>query len=266
MKTKYSIKSYHFDWDDNLVYMPTKIIYFAKNPEQNPKEIHVSTGVFAETRTKVGVEACPLRYSIENGVAVANEHGENEVCLSDYQMVFDNELSFREFRDSDQGNYFLRDLKNALENNLLGPSWNDFVEATNCRKTAQRVTIITARGQSPETIYEGVCYLYEQGIIKNLIPIHNIYPVSYKNLPKEFIGHASNPSDAKKNVLKNMIDRLARSINANQKAFMGFSDDDRKTFDTMKEFLEELKKSGEYSNVDLNLYFTGNKTKERFKI
>lgn len=258
---KKRVKSYHFDWDDNVIKMPTKIIYFLKNEAaQTPKELKISTSFFADTRETVGKKDHVVNYRLKKGVAVQDEQGAHSLNLNDYHWIKEDDLSFREFRDHDTENFFVEDLKEAIENKSYAPSFNDFVEALECPKTAQRVTIITARGQSPQTIFEAVSYLKEIGVVQNLIPLENIYPVSYVNLAPEFKGEDFNPSDAKRRVLEKMINNLSEQ---SEKASVGFSDDDKKTFAVMKDYFAEKKKQGKWPNVDVHLYFTGNKTKEK---
>lgn len=260
---KKRIKSYHFDWDDNVIKMPTKIIYFLKNDVKSPKELKISTAFFAETRELVGQNDLMVNYRLKNGVAIQDNQGEYSLNLKDYCWIKEDDLSFREFRDHDTQNFFMEDLKEAIENKSYAPSFNDFVEALECSKTAQRVTIITARGQSPKTIYDAVVYLKQIGVVKNIIPLENIYPVSYVNLPAEFKGTEFNPSDAKRRVLEKMIDNLAAQ---STKASVGFSDDDKKTFTLMKDYFSVMKKHGRWPNVNVYLYFTGNKVKEKHSL
>jgi len=44
------MKYYAFDWDDNIVHMPTEIVL----KDDNGEEVGMSTADFAEYRTKVG--------------------------------------------------------------------------------------------------------------------------------------------------------------------------------------------------------------------
>ena len=46
------LKYYAFDWDDNLMFMTTKIIVMTENEE----EVGLSTEEFAEHRHQIGVE------------------------------------------------------------------------------------------------------------------------------------------------------------------------------------------------------------------
>ena len=46
------LKYYAFDWDDNLMYMPTKIIL----KDDNGNEVPMSTEDFAEHRHQIGKE------------------------------------------------------------------------------------------------------------------------------------------------------------------------------------------------------------------
>ena len=41
------LKYYAFDWDDNLVDMPTKIVYFSKESDSQFEKIYISTDLFA---------------------------------------------------------------------------------------------------------------------------------------------------------------------------------------------------------------------------
>jgi hypothetical protein len=50
------MKYYAFDWDDNLMYMPTKIYL----KDDNGRSVGMSTEDFAEYRTEIGKE--PFEY------------------------------------------------------------------------------------------------------------------------------------------------------------------------------------------------------------
>ena len=49
---KLDMKYYAFDWDDNIVYMPTKIMLKTEDGD----EVGMSTDDFAEYRSKIGKE------------------------------------------------------------------------------------------------------------------------------------------------------------------------------------------------------------------
>lgn len=277
------VKNHKFDCDDNLLRLPTNIFFFNKIKDAPIKEIPISTESFALVRNKVGKEDYFMHYKeTESGLVEVEKHEATLIVnVKDYEVLYDkdeskltpeekaeydvNKTSFREFRDCSVNEYFMRDLKKALASKSFAPSWTDFVEACSTEESAKRVSIITARGQSPETLHKGMQYLQEQGHIKFAPPLKNMFPVSYKGLPKEFVGQADNPSDAKKNIFATIIDRIEKeSKETGTRHSIGFSDDDRKTFDVMHDYVQAQVSEGRWTDVEINLYFTGNKTKERF--
>ena len=95
------MKYYAFDWDDNIVYMPTKIMLKTEDGE----EIGMSTDDFAEYRHDLG--KTPIQYKGKVVVGYADK-------------------PFRNFRT--EGNKdFLIDSMRAKE----GPAFDDFREAIN---------------------------------------------------------------------------------------------------------------------------------------
>lgn len=256
----------NYDWDDNIMYMPTNIIYFAKDSQAEYQEIPVSTESFAHTRQKVGTQSHILYYKKINGVLCEQfEKSDDsiEIDVVNYE-ISDDKGSFREFRDCEVNKFFINDLEKALSKKAFGPSFNDFVEHCHDKEHAKYVTIITARGQSPETIYEGLKYLKKHKIIKYLPKKSNIFPVSYKGLKSKYVSSASNPSDAKKNVIFSILDKIEKKAKSCPKKYsFGFSDDDKKTFTVMEESLKQEISQGRWKHLQLNLYFTGNKEKQR---
>ena len=124
------MKYYAFDWDDNLMFMPTQIIL----KDSDGKEVGMGTEDFAEHRMKIGKE--DFEYKGKTIVGFA-------------------ENPFRNF--SEQGN------KKFIIDSLLaktGPAWDDFVE---CINGGSIFSIITARGHSPETIKQAIENLIEVG-------------------------------------------------------------------------------------------------------
>ena len=125
------MKYYAFDWDDNIMYMPTKIML--KDDKGN--EVGMGTEDFAEYRVKIGVE--PFEYK-----------GKNIVGFS--------ETPFRNFRvEGDKK--FLIDSMMAKP----GPAWSDFVEAVN---GGSIFSIVTARGHNPKTLAMAVRKLIDGNI------------------------------------------------------------------------------------------------------
>jgi hypothetical protein len=253
------MKYYAFDWDDNIVHMPTKIIVIDKNGE----EFGMSTDDFAEYRHQIGKE--PFNYKGDMIVGYSEDPFKN----------------FRTGGDKD----FLIDAMLAKP----GPSWNDFVESIN---GGSIFAIITARGHSPETIKQGV-YNYiisdfngidRKELVKNLRKYRDIaddedlsdielireylsmckfYPVSYGN------ENELNPENAKVKALKefsNYVKKLSTKLN--QKAYLknnvknyfipiiGFSDDDIKNISKIKSHFKD--------QPEIKTYYTGKGRKEKY--
>ena len=117
------MKYYAFDWDDNIVHMPTKIILKTEDGD----EVGMSTDDFAEYRGIIGKE--PFEYNGETIVGYGDDPFKN----------------FRTEGDKD----FLIDAMRAK----LGPAFNDFREAIN---NGSIFSIITARGHNPNTLKQAV--------------------------------------------------------------------------------------------------------------
>ena len=117
------MKYYAFDWDDNIVHMPTKIVLKTEDGD----EIGMSTDDFAEYRQDIGKK--PFDYKGDVVVDFADD-------------------AFRNFRTEGDKD-FLIDTMTAKK----GPAFNDFKEAIN---NGSVFSIITARGHNPNTLKEAV--------------------------------------------------------------------------------------------------------------
>lgn len=227
-------KYYAFDWDDNLLFMPTEV-YLKKGG----KVITIGTEEFANIRTEIGK---PGPYQ-------------------DYSLLPDG-ASFRNFREEgDQ--QFLDDVKKGPK---VAPAWKDFVE---CLNTASVFAIITARGHTPDVLKQAVKILidmeYGNGkykIDKNLINkslqryaellgiesmslegylgLCRFYPVSYR-----VQGGVENPQALKATKLEEFetyVNNLNKKMDKHAVAVpkLGFSDDDRANFEYVKERFPHL--------------------------
>ncbi|MEM7675258.1 MAG: hypothetical protein AAF449_04545, partial [Myxococcota bacterium] len=160
---------WHFDFDDNIASMDTKIILFHKTTNE---ERSLSTTEFAEVREQIG----------------------HRGPLADYEVRTDEGRmsSFRNFRDMEDPGVFWRDLSAAMESSgWKGPSWSAFQQAMSSPITAQWSTIITARGHFPNTIHAALRSMVDQGHLKHVPPRENIFPVSLPGLNSELSGEAS---------------------------------------------------------------------------
>lgn len=256
---KPTIKYYAFDWDDNLMYMPTKI--YLKDDEGT--SVGMSTEDFAEYRTEIGQE--PFDYE-------------------GHTIVGFDEDAFRDFRVTGDKK-FISDAMTAP----TGPAWDDFVEAVN---NGSIFAIVTARGHTPSVLKNTIYNLIkknkhgldQQELVKNLRKYRDIadeedltddelirtYLEMCKYHPVSFgEGSAANPEELKVSAMKQFVEYVKNmSQRLQEKAFMknkisnyfvpfiGFSDDDLKNVQTMKKHFDD--ESG------LDIYHTGGGKKTKF--
>lgn len=236
------LKYYAFDWDDNVVIMPTQIIVKTENEE----EIGISTEDFAKYRSIIGKE--PFEYKGNVVIGYGDNPYRNFSVSGDKAFIIDSMMA------------------------KPGPSWDDFVE---CINGGSIFAIITARGHTPsvfrESIYNFIVTnhngINKDTLIKNLKRYRNIagdeekdsilmineyldlckyYPVSYGK------GSESNPEQGKINALSEFIQYAKKmSTIIGKKAYLkniiknnfipqiGFSDDDPVNIDKIKSFLEK---------------------------
>lgn len=123
-------KYYIFDWDDNILHMPTKILMEELQADGTWMKIEVSTSRFAIVR-KDGVHYRPP------------------------EGVWDN--AFRNFEDAPDTTHFIEDTVSALEKiehgEKPGPSYQALKKTL---REGRLFAIVTARGHSPETLERAV--------------------------------------------------------------------------------------------------------------
>lgn len=248
------LKYYAFDWDDNIVTMPTQIIVLSEDDE----EVGMSTEDFADYRGFIGKE--PFEYNGKMIVGYADDPYRNFGVKGDSAFIVDSMLA------------------------KPGPSWNDFVEAIN---GGSIFSIITARGHTPSVIREAIYNMIvtdhngisKESLIDNLKKYRNMtgdeekeafsmindyldlnmyHPVTYGE------GSASNPEEGKIKALrgfityvKEMSERLGKQaflkndIKNNFVPMIGFSDDDPANVEKIKAFLDT-----EYEDKPVKTYLT----------
>lgn len=239
------MKYYAFDWDDNIVHMPTKIVLKTEEGD----EVGMSTDDFAEHRHHIGKK--PFQYKGETIVGYADE-------------------PFRNFRTAGDKD-FLIDAMRAKE----GPAFNDFREAIN---NGSIFSIITARGHNPKILKQAVYNYIISGyngidkdkLIKNLkkyrtfvdeddmsddelikyyLELNKYHPVSFGE------GSAANPEELKVKALEEFVSYVKSMAKIlNKKAFIknevsnsfiprvpsiGFSDDDIKNVEVVSKHFKD---------------------------
>ena len=229
------LKYYAFDWDDNIVFMPTQIILV----DTQGQEVGMSTHAFATERSKIGKEEFNYKGHVIKGFA---------------------ENPFRNFRVEGDAQ-FIKDAPIAT----LGPSFKDFKK---CVEGASIFAIITARGHNPDTLKEackryimsGFSGINTEEVIKHIksynelagisndspapqlvdkyLELCQFSPVSHPKIAGNDPAAAASPEELKASELKrfiNHVDKQVKRINKNitkgQTKEIGFSDDDPKNVD-----------------------------------
>jgi hypothetical protein len=240
------MKYYAFDWDDNIVHMPTKIIVKTEDGE----EIGMSTDDFAEYRSEIGKK--PFKYKGEMITGYADD-------------------AFRNFRTSGDKD-FLIDSMTAKK----GPAFDDFKEAIN---NGSIFAIITARGHNPNTIKKAIYNYIMNGfggidkneLVKNLkkyrtfadeddasdneliqsyLEMNKYHPVSFGEA-----GGVSSPEELKVRAMQDFVEYIRGLAGIlHKKAYLkndisnnfipdmpiiGFSDDDIKNVEVMKKYFKD---------------------------
>jgi len=239
-------RAYSFDWDDNILFMPT--------------QIHLEK--------KVGSKWVPVSISTEEFRDVRNDIGDK------YRYV-DNSIikSFQDFRNFDA---FIKDTKEALSKKSFGPSFNKFVEAL---MYGNDFSIITARGNPPNAIKEGIKIIIDtvftdkqkETMLSNLhgstieeyLSLQDYYPVTSTEFIKDFDAESSvtNPEVGKMIALKNFVERVVNAVKkikddpTYRGISIGFSDDDLGNIESAELYIEEELKSL-YPEVNFLVYDT----------
>lgn len=250
------MKYYAFDWDDNIVHMPTEIMLV----DENGDEVGMSTEDFAKYRTDIGKK--PINYKGNKIVNFAPN-------------------AFRFFRTEGDKKFITDSLRAKL-----GPAFYDFREAIN---NGSIFSIITARGHNPKTIKEAI-YNYiltgfggiekdellknlrkyrsfvgeeEMGddeLIKTYLALNKYYPVTFGDEK-----NAVNPEEAKVMAMQEFVDYIkGMAAVLNKKAFLkkdignkflpsmpviGFSDDDIRNVEVMKKAFKDKPEVKTYSTA-----------------
>jgi hypothetical protein len=236
------LKYYAFDWDDNIVIMPTQIMLST----EEGYEVGMSTEDFAEYRQRIGQE--PFDYKGEIIVGYAEDPYRNFGVSGDKKFIVDSLLA------------------------EPGPSWSDFVE---CINGGSIFAIITARGHTPSVLRESIYNMIvtnhnginaqtlinnlkeyrdlsgevmkdDQLLIKEYLDMCKYHPVTYGE------GSASNPEEGKIKALREFINYVkyqsqklgqkvsfTNDVNNNFVPQIGFSDDDPGNIESIKSFLEK---------------------------
>jgi hypothetical protein len=244
-------KYYIFDWDNNILHMPTRIHLERCNDAGQWEDCSVSTSLFAAVRHDIE------HYRPPKG---------------------DWELAFRDFRDLAyrEESAFLVDTREALRPVIEGrtepaPSFQRFREAL---VEGRLIAIVTARGHKSSTIRQGVEYFIDQvlsprekaAMIHNLraykdafgephehqtdaeilsgyLDLNHYHAVTSPEF-KERMGReggAQSPEEAKQFAIRDFVEHVVRILHKrggiDRPISVGFSDDDPQNVKAVERFI-----------------------------
>jgi len=233
---------YAFDWDDNILNMPT-VIHMEKKEGDSWVPVDVSTAEFAIVRND----------------------------KDNYRTAED---AFCEFRDAGPRgeDAFLIDVKNAISQKRFGPAWDDFIE---CLIHGSVFAIITARGHEAPAMRKGIEWIIDNILSEDQQNQMYNYLLRYAYIFKEDEGHdrmlrgkpsqnrlfkvyldncdlvgvsspsrggsPANPEKSKEEALmifNSKINSFAAGVG--MKAKIGFSDDDLKNVKHVEDLIHNL--------------------------
>jgi hypothetical protein len=244
-------KGYSFDWDDNVLNMPTKI-HLEKKSNGGWKDYEVSTEKFREIRHELDGEKLRLKNNNPND-------------------------AFKDFKTE----IFIQHTKDAINNDEFGPSFKKFKKAL---IKGYGFSIITARGTSKDSLRKGIKVLIDmtfsdeekETMNKNLkekkyksvddyLNDQQLSAVSSEEFKTEYQskGGAENPEIAKTMAFEKYVESVVKKVEhlvdhpEREGVKIGFSDDDLGNIKKMEEFIrkELLKK---YPKVKFVIYDTSN--------
>jgi len=234
--TPVNLRAYSFDWDDNIITMPTTI-KMLKKTDVGWEKINVSTSEFSIFRDEEN-------YKLDDG-------------------AFDNFINEESF---------LTDLQQALSNNSFAPSFEKFKEAL---IYASPISIITARGHTSETLKKGVELIISNTfneeelskmidniqqiftelegkepeiILKTYLDSQDYHPITSEIFTKKFdleSGSPLDPEESKKIALRDYVSKIvaktSEMVNTQyNKLSVGFSDDDLGNINAIIPFIKEV--------------------------
>ncbi|MGA1194464.1 MAG: hypothetical protein ACO398_03385 [Kiritimatiellia bacterium] len=268
------LKYYMFDWDDNILHMPTRI-HLERRTENGWEPYEVSTAEFAR-----------IRRDTEN---YRPREGDWDKAFVDFYDVGE--------RGEDA---FLEDTKAALAPVIAGerggaPSYDAFRQAL---VEGRLFAIITARSHSSRAIRKGVEYfvrdvlspderremianlrfyaarfdgneasLSDDQILENYLALNKYHGVTSPEF-EERMGRktkgSESPEEAKqiaiKDFVRHVIAMMRGGVARGDSVSIGFSDDDQKNVEAVRAFINaELKK--EFPHIKFVVYDTSDPTR-----
>lgn len=254
--TESGLKYYIFDWDDNVLQMPTEIILEKKQNDGSWITYPVTTSTFALVR---------------------NDTDNYRAPNNDWESAF---VNFRDLQENAEST-FLSDTRTALQNVISGktayaPSFQVFKDTL---IDGRLFAIVTARGHKAKSIQEAVRYFIFEVLsedefaqmIRNLrgyfkafgkeseenktdrevldyyLHLNRYHGVTCPDFQKNILGHegeiSRNPEEAKKMAIRDFVHHVISLVSdgkIDRKISIGFSDDDLGNVAAAKNYIETV--------------------------
>jgi hypothetical protein len=263
------LKYYIFDWDDNILHMPTPI-YLERRAEDGRWEPYVvSTAVFSLIRGDTD------RYRPERG---------------------DWEWACRDCRDVevDSENIFLRDTRIAVDRVVSGknPAAPSFLRFKQALVEGRLFAIVTARGHAPAVIRRGVEYFIErvltpadrarmlynlrgylacfepdaplepdEAVLEGFLKLnryHGICSADFREMARRQGTGIRGPEHGKQFAMRDFVEhivRISREKGLKQPVSVGFSDDDTTNARAVEDYIRDVL-AHEFPAVKFVVYHT----------
>jgi hypothetical protein len=219
---------YFFDLDDNVLHLPTSLFLFDK---ASGSEMEVSTREYAKFNHMIGKEkpwdGFEIRLNPQTGSFRRFRHRK----LKFFDMLLGRRQPLYE------------DLMKALKTGSFdwkGPSWDFFWHAVHNERP---LSIITARGHTPDDIKEAITLLVKKGHLSREPNYLSIYPVSHAETQVALGDLECKWSTAhlKKAAIHYSVEAAFRLYGLNTSHRFGMSDDDPANIKLIIEAMQELK-------------------------
>jgi len=212
---------YFFDFDDNIIHLPTKIVVF---DTQSGEEKSLSTHDYAE---------------------VFSQLGQPGSAWERFQVLKDQ--SYRNFREQPKASLneqpLIQDMRQALNHPFVewrGPSWEFFVHAVNNNRP---IAVITARGHHPHTIRRAIDMLVLSRDLSSHPNYLSVYPVTYPEVLERLSEGRPDLSIAelKKRAIERAVQDAFECYGPNPHHRFGMSDDDPANVALIRDAMTGLK-------------------------
>lgn len=251
MLLEFQKRGYAFDWDDNILVMPTMIHLEKRISGSDWIPVDVSTEEFAQIRHLLP--------------STTNPNG------SGFRFLNNNPSdAYSEFRNYES---MLKDAEKAIESGKFAPYFNKFKEAL---LYGNDFAIITARGNSPKSIKDTIKLIIAKyftsdekqmmmdslkGLtIQEYLNLQDYSPISSDEYKSEFgSGDATSPEHEKMMSLERFVNRVVKNarrlkMDPDFTGFsVGFSDDDLGNIKAAEKFISE-KLTKKYPDVKFLVY------------